>query len=155
MASGEYNIEHLQKCNICISQSCKSATSSGDVCDDPVRRRIKVQVHALERNLTPYRPSPAYRPAVALMLKKAATRWRRIPLNILMTTQASEKKTPRCLRNKKPHYCAQTSPQMAPLLSSLNPVRALKSYHIKVYFNNILPPTCLLSNMSLLFSSLN
>lgn len=51
----------------------------------------KEQVHALERNLTPSRPSPAYRPAVTLMVKKTATRWRRIPLNILTITQASKK----------------------------------------------------------------
>ena len=86
----------------------------------------KEQVHALERNLTPFRPSPAYRPAVTLMVKKTATRWRRIPLNILTITQAS-KKTPRSLRNKQPYYCAHTSPQLAPLLRCLNPVPALKS----------------------------
>jgi len=51
----------------------------------------KDKVHALERNLTPYRPSPAYRPAVTLMVKKTATQWPRIPLNILMITEASKK----------------------------------------------------------------
>jgi len=40
MVSGEYNNKHLQKYNTYISQSCKSATFSGDGCDDPVRRRI-------------------------------------------------------------------------------------------------------------------
>ena len=30
----------------------------------------KDQVHALERNLTPYRQSTAYRPAATLMVKK-------------------------------------------------------------------------------------
>jgi hypothetical protein len=89
----------------------------------------KDQVHALERNLTPYTPSPAHRPAVTLMVKKTATRWRGIPLNILMITL----KIPRCSRNKMPHSCAHTSPQMA----LLNPVLALKSYHIQIYFNNI------------------
>lgn len=80
----------------------------------------KDQVHALERNLTPYRQSLAYRPALTLMVKKTATRWRRIPFDILIITQAS-KKNPRCLRNKKHHYCNHTSPQLASLLSYLNP----------------------------------
>jgi len=40
MVNGEYNIKHLQKCNIYISQPCKLATFSGDGCNDPVRRRI-------------------------------------------------------------------------------------------------------------------
>jgi hypothetical protein len=40
MVIGDYNIKHLQKCNIYISQSCKLATVSGDGYNDPVRRRI-------------------------------------------------------------------------------------------------------------------
>ena len=40
MVSGEYNNYNLQEYNIYVSQSCNSATGSGDGCDDPMRRRI-------------------------------------------------------------------------------------------------------------------
>jgi hypothetical protein len=54
----------------------------------------KDQVQPLEQNVTPCRPTSEYRPAVILMVKKTSSRWRRIPLNILVITQASKISSP-------------------------------------------------------------